>query len=555
MVHRLLKLFLKPHFFILIFTFIIGGYLLTLNFSQIDRDYHTFFAKHYRNNWFSLYDSQLGGGIYLGNYPPLTHQIIAFFSYLLPLNVSYLIVILMFWVLLTFYSIKFFLNYIDEKETYVWPMFLFSFFSLGMFREILVYSWITITAGLAFAFISLHYFILFIKNKNVNKLYFIFPAILALFTHPYSFVFLLGIYYLIIIFDYKNITKKTKLRFIILLFLVGIITYNLIFYFLGDVLNYWIELNHPSRNPLLPDYIYDWFYTNFGLSLLMIILSPLLFIFYKSLRKISKIYFIALLFLIIGLGRTTPLSKILFDGLEKWLTFDPFLFLSSIFLSSLLGFFVIKLTYFHFKSARTIIIVLFVLFIFYLVYDISEALNLDPLPLHNDTKLIESRNFVLKFLNSKQSNYAYQTFGYPSSIGGIYLNTNMHTTDSDYFSFNRSLDFIRGTNVKTINKVSNTTFLLTFFNNTAKYSVKYVITYNDFYANITKGQNWKIIENKTFNNLNVIIWENPNKIEPLKPTQERITLFNYLWGIAPLSTLFIFIFMLAYDKRHKLQRC
>jgi len=554
------KIFLRFEFFIIIFTLIVGAYLLTISFSQFDKYRDLFFAMHYTQNWFSLQDNHLGGITYLSTYPPLMHQILALFSFFIPLDFAYLIVMLIFWFLLAFYSSKFFLAYIDAKKTYFWPIFLFNFFALGMLRATLSMGWLTTVAGLTFTFMSLYYFVLFIKNKNGSKALIILPFLLTALSHAYSFVFLLGMYSLIFILDYKLVLKKIKLHFFIAFFLLEIILFASLFNVLLFVLRGQVETYHSSRDPLAPDNISESFYAYFGVSLVSLLLVP----FYKPLRKAWKLYLVSLLFLLIGLGRTTPLAKILFDGIEFWIVYNKFLLFASIFLTMFLGFFLVSSIYGRFKTYGKFLVSLF--FVFYLTFNLYEIINYNPWVLTDASAIYDSRNFVLDFLNSQSSQYRYQTFGYPGPRGFFYLNTKMPTLDTDYISF-KSIEFFRNSSFRHINEIDDENLVLKFFNITTEYSIKYVITFDDFHAKMTKDQDWKIVANKTFghevivwqnsrdfktlDSLNVIIWENPNELEPIEPIREQITTFNYLWGTVPLTTLAIFIILFVYYKFKK----
>lgn len=545
--NRFSKHFFRIEFYVLLLTFIFSIYFLNLNFWQSDKEIFIFFATHYKQNWFSLQDNHIGGITYLNTYPPLVFQTMALISYIVPFNISYIILMMVFWFLLSFYSTKFFLSYTNREmdKKYFWLIFLFIYFAVGMFRATLSEGWLTAIVGLTFAFISLNYFSLFIRNKNNKKMFFILPFIITAFASPHIFVYLMGIYSFIFIFEYRLIRKKIKLIFLVLFFLLEIIFIILIFNLLSVTLKNQNETYHPSRDPLLPQYIQDWFYAHFGISLLMLFI----FLFYKPLRKFWSLYLIACLLLLIGLGRTTPLPKIIFDGIEKWIVYDKLLFLSSLFLTFFLGFFIVSLIG-KYSKGLTGKIVLSLILIFYLIFNLSEILIINPFALSKIPEIEDSKNFVLNFLNSQPSQYRYQTFGYVGKRGDFYLNTKMATLDTDYTSF-QSIDILKKNGIRHINDIRDEKIIQYFFNTSTEYSVKYVITFNDFYNKIASEQKWKIVQNKTFNgfveNFNVTIWQNPNELKPIESAKENITIFNYLWGTVPLIPLFIFITMFIYN--------
>jgi len=543
-----LEVFLRIEFYILLFVFIFSLYLLNMSFWQSDKEAFSFFAMHYKENWFSFQDSHIGGMTYLNTYPPLVFQIMALLSYVVSLNLSYQLVILAFWILLAFFSTKFFFAYIDGEKKYkkyFWIIFLFNYFALGMFRASVIEGWITTFVGLSFTFISLYYFILFLKGKIKSKILFILPFLLTAATNTFSFVFLLGVYSFIFIFDYKIVLKKTKLIFITLFFLFEVVYFLIIYSLLNSYLQGYVETVMGSRNPLLSENFVEWFYSHFGISLVALIIFPL----YKPLKKAWKLYVLAIIFFIIGLGRTTPLTKIVFGELEIWLMYDQFLFFSSIFFTLFLSFFLVNFIYGKFKSFNAKIFISS-LFIIYLIYNLSEAFIINPFALYKDPAIDQSKNFVLDFLNFQQPEYRYQTFGYPWKRGDFYLNTKMHTLDTDYTSF-KTIDILKKTGVRHINDIKNPNLISQFFNIASNCSVKYVITFNGFYENITNEQNWKVVANEKFGEYNVIIWENPMEVNPIKSIPEKITIVNYLWGSMPLITLFAFIFILFKKYKNK----
>jgi len=542
---KLLKKSLQPQSYFLFFIIIFGYILLNLNFLASDKDLFLFFSQHYKKNWFSLQDLHLGGITYLNAYPPLVFQIMALLLFVISdLKLAYTFIMLIFWILLTFYASKTCLLNFNLKDKYFKFIFLLIFFSIGLFRAVLVYGWLTFIAGLSFVFMSWYYFYLFLKNKEKSKLSFILPAILAGFANIYAFIILIGIFVFVAIANYNLILKKIQFRYLLMFLLIMLLAYFFAFLYLNEKFINYVEVFHKSRNPLETENINLWFYTIYGLELSMVAI----FLLYRPLHRYWKLYALSIIFLLIGLGRTTPLAQFIFGNLEKVLTFDRFLTFSAILLTWFFGVFIVTIIKNFRESLQSKILI--AIFFIYLSFNLTEILMHYDDPLFRTEGKEEAKNFVLGFLNNHSIQYRYQTLGYPGLIGDFYLYTKMPTTDTDFISFS-NIEFVKSAGIRQINLITDETLLSSFFNDSSKYSVKYVITFDGFYVKFTKEQNWKVIENKTFGNFNVVIWENPNKIEPIKPTQEKITLFNYLWGTVPLSTLFLFIFMLAYRKFYK----
>jgi hypothetical protein len=119
----------------------------------------------------------------------------------------------------------------------------------------------------------------------------------------------------------------------------------------------------------------------------------------------------------------------------------------------------------------------------------------------------------------------------------------MSTLDTEYFS-GRRMDWLRNSGMEVIDQVKDENSLNTFFAHASNNSVKYIITFSDFYHDYLKERGWNILENKTFNEYKVIIWSNPEPAIEVQNEKENITIFNYLWGILPLLTLVSFILLL-----------
>lgn len=541
---------------ILLFSVAFAIFLISMNFSTFDASFHTSLSENYKTFWFTLTDIKQAGGLDLSSYPPLTHQIVALLLFVFPLEISYSVVLLTFWMILSYFSSKFLLTYLEIKYDYFWLIYLFIFFSLGILKTIFVFGQLTTIVGLGFGSISLYYFNLASRqNSTKNFLFSSLTLALTAFSHLLSFILITIFYIFLIIFEWKLILKARKKFFffsILTFAILSLVFSNLISQFLFDTLIPLKEISHDSRYPLLPENINAWFYTTYGITFLAILIFPFINILkIKNKKKYFFIYLISIFFLLIGLGRTTFLPKLLFNNFEYWLTYDRFSLMASIIFAFLLVITIYESLKFHFKEK--LIFKFFLIFIgFYLIFNISELFLIHEGFFHalinyKNTLRQNETEYVLNFLNKSVSiNYRYQTFGFGRPIGDIYLYTNMPTLDTNYYT-GRTINWLRNSGIEEIDQVNDQNFLNMFMNHTNEYSVKYIITFTPYYHNFMSIQKWTIIENKSFDHSNVIIWENPNHINPIKPIQEKITIVNYLWGIIPIATFLIFIFTIIYD--------
>jgi MFS family permease len=533
----------------LVISLIFSIYMTSLDFTTFDMYNHLFFSKHYKENWFSLIDQKLSAGLDLSSYPPLIHQIIALLSFIFPLKASYYFTLIIFWILLSYFSAGFFLDYLKVRNKF-WLVYLFIFFSTGILVSIFVFGQITTIAGLAFGFISLYYFNRFLRKDNLKNI--ILSSIslsLSAFSNNFSFLLVAIFYLFLLVFEWKVLLRKPKdftLFLIFTLFLVSIVYYPLIQKSVRSSLVPQQEIWHWSRYPFTSSINFERWLSIYGILIFMLAFPVLLILSkVKNWKEYLKLYLIAIFFFLLGLGRTTPLTKI-FLGLEHWLTYERFSLVSSIVFASLFVLFIPEpsSTEISFRKHRTNILPIIFLILFvsinieWLYY--SHTLFFGHPVKHSDNKRQEITSYVLSFLNNVSSNYRYQTFGYGRPIGEIYFYSKLPTLDTDYFT-GRTVDWMKNSGIDEIDQAKDKNFLDTFMNFTNKYSVKYIVTFNDFYHQYMKLYDWKLLESKSFDGKNVMIWENPNKIKEVSSEKEEIGIFNYLWGILPLATLFVFL--------------
>jgi len=544
---------------LLFISLIFSIYMASLDFTTFDMSSHLFFSKHYKENWFSLTNQQLSGGLDLSTYPPLTHQIVALLSFVFPLKVSYYFVLIIFWILLSYFSTRFLLDYLKIRDEKFWLAYLFIFFSTGILVTIFVFGQITTIAGLAFGFISLYYLSRFLREGNLKNIILSSLSLsLSAFSHNFSFL-LIAIFYLFVsAFECKALSKRLK-QFGLFLFcsfiLISIIYYPSISKALTNSLIPQKEVLHWSRYPFVSSINFERWLSIYGILIFMLAFPIFLILSkVKNWKDYLKLYLIAIFFFLLGLGRTTPLTKI-FLGLEHWLTYERFSLISSIIFASFFVLFMpstpaMKISYKKHKI-NLLPIIFLILFVSINAEWLCHSHNIffgHPIK-HPDNKRQEITSYVLNFLNNVSSSYRYQTFGYGRPIGEIYLYSKLPTLDTDYFT-GRTIDWIRNSGTDEIDQARDKTFLDTFMNHTSDYSVKYIITLNDFYHQYIKLYNWKLVESKGFDGRNVMIWENPNEVKEISSQKENIGLFNYLWGTAPLVVLFAFLILfLKYELR------
>ena len=84
-----------PMLVILLVVLAVHGPLLFMQLpakTSYDTNFHIFFASHYARHWFDPWNEKWFAGFSQTTYPPLGHQVIALFSYVMGLNMAYALV-------------------------------------------------------------------------------------------------------------------------------------------------------------------------------------------------------------------------------------------------------------------------------------------------------------------------------------------------------------------------------------------------------------------------------------------------------------------------------
>src|SRR5207245_5551830 len=89
---------------------------LPLNTSY-DANFHIFFASHYAQHWFDPWNGKWFAGFSQTTYPPLGHQWIALFSYVVGLKMAYMLVQLIALLLLPVGVYRFARLWVDERAS------------------------------------------------------------------------------------------------------------------------------------------------------------------------------------------------------------------------------------------------------------------------------------------------------------------------------------------------------------------------------------------------------------------------------------------------------
>jgi hypothetical protein len=317
------------------------------------------------------------------------------------------------------------------------------------------------------------------------------------------------------------------------------------------------EIPHWSRYPFDNNLNAQRFIKTYGIAFPVSLILPFVVVSLnkKHRKKALEIYILAIIFLILSLGTTTPLIKV-FGGFAYWLTYERFLLTSSIIFLSLCAVLLPKFEIIFFNrkfpvhALLTIPLLIFVSL--NLLLDVHSLFFGDVIKRSDKNIRVQYTKFALDYLNNIEGNYRYQTFGYDRPIGEIYFYSKLSTLDTDYFT-GRIINWIRELGIDEIDQIKDKNMLDAFLNHTTDYSIKYVITFDDFYFNYFQSKGWKLVNQNIFGGKKVAIFVNPENVEEVKISKESYGFINYLRGILPLALLTTFLIIVIKTKIQKLE--
>ena len=532
------------------------------NLHTFDQYFHMSCAEHYSESWFSLINPEIGTGIDLSNYPPLFHQLNAALSSIMTVKTSFSILTAFFLLLLSYNATEFLLEYFGWSQKEFWILYALIFSNIGLMKIGLTYGMATTLAGLSFGFIALRLFLGITRGEPRRLTYAMFTMSLAItgFLHHFSFLILCMLLIIISAFEINRFNRKKVVSTGISVLAAAILLVAGILPFISGLLTDSVpqkEISHPSRNSIST---YNstqrkmWLYSSVGLSFAGF-LAPLMILAGRKFGpRMVKAYLTGAFFFILGLGRTTSLPEIVFQGLAHWLTYGRFLVISALILSAPTYLIIrnflegagMEIT----PSLTTVLFVILIIsanfFLFFRTYELFHGRSY-----FENSYRDEVNSFVIPFLNQNGSeNYRFQTFGYGYRTSGITLHTEIPTTDNEYYTA-RKIPWIMRSGQELIDKFSEK-YTRKFIRNSRNLSVRYIITFNraKFHPDYNKimeetvGESWKKRKEKDFGEFTGIIWEDTG-VEPFHPVKDRK---NYLWGTIPVFTLAAFVLITAYKQ-------
>ena len=516
--------------------FLHGALILTAQYRlSYDAYNHMFFADHYLESWWSLWEPRWYTGFDIISYPPLTHQLIALMGHVVGVDAAF--GLLMWAVLTAFPAAVYGFSRIftgPRSATFaaigaaLLPSLFLTAHTFGQFPTLmgtLLALWASVVladflrgghpmagalAVLLFAtMMAAHHAVLLFTpflmgavflhlflSPNVNKL--------RLILRLSGFTIFAGLAALLVIWPFWDWGRTQEIQ---------------------------TPIDHLSRHNFITDPFAAllFFLPVYGLLIPFI---PLVF----RLGQKKRLWGLGLAFLVLfifGLGDTTPFPRWVFREGWAWLTYDRFAFWASIFLLPFVGIAASVLLR-NRKRQRP--------FVFYAgaLAITGLIIGLIPTWLPTQPPALDMQPIVEFLDEADHSTYRYLTFGFGDQFAYLSRLTGATTIDGSYHTA-RTLPELRESGVGQIDTAvwlpDGLTALNAILQKSGERGVRWGFVDRDEYDPVLRRTGWKKI--KTLSN-GVEVWENPAAVLPSPvqpPNQNPFAAFS--WGFFPLFTLFV----------------
>ena len=523
--------------FAVLLAFVLHGLLILFARYRISYDAynHMFFADHYQQDWWSLWEPRWYTGFEIVSYPPLVHQVVALFGHIIGVDAAFGFVL---WITLTAYPIavyyfsQIFVGRGASSYAAIGSALLPSLYLTGHIFGQLPALAATLIA--LFGAAVLADFLQSGKFLTGALAVSLFTTVMA--AHHATLLFLpwlIGAVAVKYLLDHKinRITIGLRLGIIVLFSSITSVLVILPFWQWGAEQSIQTTIEHISRHNFFdnPYAAVIFFIPMYGL------LIPLIpFALWISRKRRFWGLGAAFLFLfLLGLGGTTPLPRLFFGSGWSWLTYDRFALWASLLLQVFFGAAVIRYRkrtrqpgvrrlYF---SAMILIIILIGTASTWLP---SQPAQLDMQP-------------VVDFLDEKgNSDWRYLTFGFGDQLALLSRLTDSTTIDGSYHTA-RMLPELRSSGIGQIDTAfwlpGGLSALDPILQKSGEHGVRWGFVNLNLYIPVLLRNDWRPVT-KLANGVQV--WENPNAIPPPPVEAPPEAPFKaFLWGTLPLFSLFI----------------
>jgi hypothetical protein len=524
--------------------------------TSYDANLHIFFASHYAHHWFDPWNEKWFGGFSQTTYPPLVHQWIALFSYIVGLTEAFMLVQLAAVIFLAVGAYRFAQLWVDDRAAgYAGVLAVFA----GSIA-FLVYSagQLPTTLSAALYFLTLPYFYAWCASANWRSLLKgLALALAAASAHHVTLIFgsvLFAVPVLCLAWydGRKNEQSGTP-----------IIARGLVFAAITAVgvgvvlLPYWIAvvrhpieqmpIPHASRSNLLMNWTYgmNYFVVPYGALILAL---PFIVVKGASNPRLRILLLAFWLTFLIALGGTTPVPRWLFGRAFEILTYERFTLWATILALPIVGLLVEQLIDRFSRRAAIGVSVAAIA---------SLALAMGWLtwsPFRTNSSL--NVDSVISFLNRDgHDQYRYLTLGFGNALSKVSTFANADSVDGEYNSARLLPEMTRyGAAQLTSAKyfgAAGMDSLRAMLQHADHYGLKFIFVHDPFYEPLLVFGGWRQVE--SYDSGSITVWSKDDAPPARSIPSDAVPApwEGWMWGILPIgsSILAILLVLLLVEPR------
>jgi hypothetical protein len=514
--------------------------------TSYDANFHIFFASHYAHHWFDPWNSKWFAGFSQTTYPPLAHQWIALFSYIIGLPMAFMLVQLIAVLLIPVGVYRFSRLWVSERASSYAAM-------LSVFVgavPFLVYSagQLPTTLSAPIYLLALPYFYDWSRSSDARSLLKgIVLTLTAAAVHHVTlifgaFLFALPVLWLAVLDREDESSSGAVLGRALVFAALAAIGVGVV------LLPYWmaiiqhpieqIPIPHASRSNLLLNFNYaiNYFFVPYGALVLAFPFVLWVGSANRRLRPLLLGFWVTFLF---ALGGTTPVPKWIFRRAFEILTFERFTLWAAMMALPIVGLIAERLLdRYRTKAAAglafaaTFSLALPMAWVVFSPFQPTSGLNVDP---------------VIAFLNRDgHDKYRYLTLGMGNALPKISTYTDASSVDGEYNSARLLPELTHyGTAQLTSAKFFGSQgmeSLRAMLKHADHYGLKFIFIHDPYYEPLVAFAGWQKVE--SFDIGSVTVWAKDDVV-PARPIPSDAVPAPWegtLWGTLPLASSILAIF-------------
>jgi hypothetical protein len=549
-----------PLSLVFLVAFLVHGPLLLMQLPlrSYDTNFHIFFASHYAQHWFDPWNTKWYGGFSQTTYPPLPQQWIAVVSHLVGLDMGYMIVQFVGILLLALGVYRFSRLWVDQRAA--------SYAALASVfigsEAFLVYAagQLATTFAAPLYLNALPYIYEWIRGKNWRSLLKgTALAVAAAAAHHAtllfgSFFFALPVLALAIFDlrqDHRAYAKGFAFRAIFVTAAVGVLIAIVLLPFWLALIKYpvtQVPIPHPSRanyilNPALG---FNYFIIPYGA---MILAFPFILMRGCSIPRLRPLLIGFWVALLVGLGSTTPVARILLARAYEVLTMERFSYWATLLALPFIGLLAEELI--DRSRWRTLAAVV-----------VAAGLTCAGAVAWATVRPAEVDDFkvdtVASWLNRDgHDHYRYITLGFGNQISRLAMLTDAGSVDGEWNS-GRLLPELteHGAGALTSSKYfgkGGMDALIAVLQHADRYGLKWVFVKEPYYEPLLVFSGWRRIED--LNDRTIAIWARDNvaPATPIDSPQRPPVWQGVLWGILPIGSSLLAMLLVLIPNRRRIE--